>query len=53
MKALSVFTGLVIANIAYQLVSDNPNYLVALERSWFQGTALFCYYLMDKYVWRS
>lgn len=52
MKALSVFTGLVIANFAYQFTNVEPEYIVALERSWFQGTALFCYYLMDKYVWR-
>ena len=52
MKALSVFTGLVIANLAYQFTSADPAYVVALERSWFQGTALLCYYLMDRYVWR-
>lgn len=51
MKALAVFTGLVLANFAYQLVGDN-NWPVAVERSWFQGTALFCYALMDKFVWR-
>ena len=52
MKAFSVFIGLVVANLAYQLTSTVPDYGVAFERSWFQGTALFCYYLMDKYVWK-
>lgn len=51
MKALAVFIGLAFANLAYQIFGDY-NMVTAFERTWFQGTALFCYYLMDKFVWR-
>lgn len=52
MKALAIFIGLAIANVGYQFVGDG-NMNEAFQRTWFQGTALFCYYLMDKFVWRD
>jgi hypothetical protein len=52
MKALSVFIGLAIANYAYQFFGDN-NLAEAFQRTWFQGTGLLSYYLLDTFVWRS
>ncbi len=52
MKALAVFLALAASNFAYQFFGDN-NMLEAFQRTWFQGTALLCYYLTDKFVWRD
>ena len=53
MKALAVFIGVAAGNFAYQLVQADPSWTTALERSWFQGSALFAYYIMDRYVWND
>jgi len=53
MKALMVFVFLAIGNIVYQFFYPEPNFAVAFERTYFQGSALLTYYLLDKFVWRS
>lgn len=53
MKALIVFISLALSNFAYQFVTGETSLVTAFERTWFQGTALFVYWLMDKYVWRN
>ena len=53
MKALTVFLALAASNFVYQYMGAEPNIAVALERTWFQGNALFVYYLMQKFVWRD
>ena len=53
MKTLVVLFALALSNFGYQLVAQDPNWLSAFERTWFQGTALLVYYLLDRYVWRD
>jgi hypothetical protein len=40
--------GLTVGNFAYQLFLAEPNFLVALERSYFQALAIFFYFLTSK-----
>jgi hypothetical protein len=40
--------GLTAGNFAWQLLSAEPNFLVALERSYFQAVAIFAYFLTLK-----
>jgi len=49
MKALKVFIGLALANFFIQLVGEG-HYLVALERSYFQGVALLTYMIIDRFL---
>lgn len=51
MKVLLVFVFMAIGNFAYQFFYPESNFLVAFERTWFQGSALLTYWLMDKFVW--
>jgi len=51
MKALIVFIGLVAGNILAQWLNADPQYFVALERSYFQGCAVLTYWAMDKFYW--
>ena len=53
MKALSVFIALTASNYVYQLGSTDPSWTDAFQRTWFQGTALLCYFLVDKFIWRD
>lgn len=43
---LSVMVGLVGGNFAFQSLMDNPEYGVAVERSFFQVTALLSLFLV-------
>jgi hypothetical protein len=52
MKALKVFIGLALANFFIQLVGEG-HYLVALERSYFQGVALITYMIIDRFLDKS
>ena len=52
MKLLKVFIGLLLANFFMQFIG-NENYMVALERSYFQGMALLTYWVIDTFVDKS
>lgn len=43
---------LIIANFAYQAVQVQPDYVIALDRSWFQATAILIFAGLE-YVGRS
>lgn len=49
MKELVIFIGLLTGNIIAQAFMDGPLAL-ALERSYFQGIALFAYWLCTKVI---
>ena len=51
MKALLVFISLLIGNVVAQYLNVDPSYIVAIERSYFQGWALLVYCAMNKFVW--
>ena len=40
--------GLTVGNFAYQLFLAEPDFFVALERSYFQALAIFLYFLTSK-----
>jgi hypothetical protein len=42
-----------IGNFAAQYFKADPSYMVAVERSYFQGVALLGYWIVDKFVWRE
>lgn len=46
-KYSSVCLGLTIANFIYQYFQAVPNYAVAIERSWFQITAIIVFGLVS------
>lgn len=48
MKEVSVFTGLFLANILVATLFRNGDWQRALEVSYFQGLALFTYWLCRK-----
>lgn len=43
-----VILGLTFGNFAYQLLTTEPNMVVAFERSFFQATAIGVYILYNK-----
>ena len=45
---MEVIIGLTLGNFAYQLFTAEPNMAVALERSFFQATAIGVYILYKK-----
>jgi len=47
MKALYIFAVLIVANFLYQYM-DAQLYMVAVERSFFQGWALLAYWAFEK-----
>lgn len=49
MKLLTIFICLTIANFAYQAFTKH-NFVVAVERSWFQGIALLAVYLIGRFA---
>ncbi len=51
MKALLVFISLLIGNVVAQYLKSDPSYIVAMERSYFQGYALLVYWFMNKFIW--
>jgi hypothetical protein len=51
MNALLVFVSMLIGNVVAQYLKADPNYIVAMERSYFQGCALLTYCAMNKFVW--
>lgn len=51
MNLLAVFIGLAIANFGVQYFKLDPDYLVALERSYFQGVGFLTYWICSKFVW--
>lgn len=53
MKELSLFVGFLAGNFLVQWWNLEPRYMVAVERSYFQGLALFTYWVLDKFVWRK
>lgn len=53
MKALLVFISLLIGHVVAQYLKADPSYIVAVERSYFQGWALLVYWFMNKFVWRE
>lgn len=48
--AFLLFLSLAAANFAYQFMSGEPNWRAATERSYFQGVALFCYWLSIRFI---
>ena len=52
MKAFIVFIGLMFGNVLAQWLKAEPQYFVAIERSYFQGAALFAYWALDKFYWK-
>jgi hypothetical protein len=53
MKALLVFLGLTFGNFIAQCLKADGEFIVAFERSYFQGWALLTYWAMDKFVWST
>ena len=53
MKALVVVIGLLFGNFIAQWLKADPQYIVALERSYFQGAAVLTYWAMDKFYWKT
>ena len=53
MKAFLVFFWLAVGAFVYQWVQAEPNYVAAVERSYFQGVALFTYWVLDSFIWRD
>jgi hypothetical protein len=51
MRLLIIFIALAISNYAYQAFSGHQ-WHVALERTWFQGLAMMCVYLIQRFVWQ-
>ena len=51
MKVLLVFVSLLIGNVVAQYLKADPSYIVAAERSYFQGWALLVCWFMNKFVW--
>ncbi len=50
MNYLWIFLGLGSGNFLYQhLISTTPNMESAFERTYFQGIAIFCCWLLSKY----
>ena len=53
MQLILIFTTLGFGNFLYQLTSGNYDYFLASERTYFQGVALFVYYIMNTYIWKK
>jgi hypothetical protein len=53
MKALVIFIGLTFGNFVAQWIKAEPLYVVAIERSYFEGCALLSYWFMDKFFWKD
>ena len=49
MKAIFAILALAVGNFLYQLIQAEPNWFVAVERSWFQAWAVGFYAL----IWRE
>jgi hypothetical protein len=49
MRLLIIFIALAVSNFAYQAFVGH-RFHVAWERTWFQGGALLCVYLMQRFV---
>lgn len=48
--AILILCSLAAGNFAWQYTTGNPNWASAIERTYFQGVALFCYWLTCKVV---
>jgi hypothetical protein len=53
MKALAIFVGLLVGNFLVQWWKVEPQFMVAVERSYFQGMALLTYWVLDRFFWRN
>ena len=52
-KLFLVFIGLTYGNCVYQSFKPEPDFLVAIEHSYFEGCALLTYWFMEKFFWGS
>lgn len=53
MQTLFIFITLGFGNFLYQLTSGNNDYFLASERTYFQGVALFVYYIVSTHIWKN
>lgn len=52
-KLFLVFIGLTFGSLVYQSFKPEPDFMVVLERSYFQGVAFLTYWLLERFVWES
>lgn len=52
-KLFIVFIGLMFGGCVYQSFKPEPNFLLVLERSYFEGWALLTYWFMEKFIWKD
>lgn len=48
--AILILCSLAAGNFAWQLTSGNPQWGDAIERTYFQGVALLCYWLTIRFI---
>ena len=50
-KLFLVFIGLTFGGYVYQSFKPDPDFMVVVERSYFQGWALLTYWFMERFIW--
>lgn len=53
MKVLILFIGLLVGNFVAESLTVDPVYFNAFEHSYFEGVALFSYWILERFVWND
>jgi len=53
LKLFLVFIGLVVGGCVSESIKTDPNFMVVLERSYFEGWALLTYWFFEKFIWHG